>query len=164
MPLLPSQSQKFAIDHDGELMLCVCTSERWTDPMWREYLDLVVEYQTKFMVPRGVLTFSPTQSPNATQRRIMADEYKDKTNTDRIARLVIMSESTIVRGVITAMTWILPKGDRAQSNAFKPADFNQALSWLAEGVKFDRARFEAVYREALSAVGYDPVTLRPRTG
>jgi hypothetical protein len=162
MPILATKNNEFVINHDGDLMITVSPVEPWSDAIWREYLELIATYHERFGVQPGVLNFSPTQSPSATQRNILGTEFKDKTHVAELRRVVVLTDSALARGVLTALTWLLPNSRKMHQMAFKSTELDEALEWLAKDLTFDVARARALYREMLAVGGYDPETQERR--
>lgn len=160
MPLLQTPDKTFALNHDGELMLSVCPPTAWSDERWRAYLELIIEYNERFGRPLAVLNFSPP-TPSATQRAIMKT-YASRMQIAEIKRFAVLSESAIVRGVMTALGWLIPvRPGHMENKPFKPSEVDVALGWLAEVARFDKPRTLALYAQTLTAAGYDPTTMAP---
>jgi hypothetical protein len=96
--------------------------------------------------------------PNARQR-MAASEFLVRNRLERMGRLAIVTDSTMVRGAITAFSWITPK---VSVNAFRSADAAGAFHWLHEVGSFDEARAMSAWHEAQSQLGMIPgVSIQP---
>ena len=142
----------------GDLWITVHPDHAITDAEWREHLDVsVTEVQRNGPYP-GILVWAPKQGPSAHQRRIMTEEYGKKLSLDKQRACAVITDSALVRGIVTALTWF---GAGTAMNAFSPPDVSKAFDWLALHIEFDRKRAEdalqslrvSAARERLAAGG-----------
>ena len=103
-----------------------------------------------------LLIYAPDAGPTAEQRRMIVDEYGDRTGIKSFSRVALLSNSTMVRGVLTALGWLL--GGKSRTRAWKPSDWKKCLEWLHEGAAFDLAAAELAFKDVLSHCGYDFAT------
>jgi hypothetical protein len=68
-----------------------------------------------------------TERPNATQRRMLGDLRKT-SNAPYAAHSVLVTPSLLLRGIITALHWIIPARGNEKTVAFNT--FGEAHVWL----------------------------------
>lgn len=141
----------------GELWIFVMPDTPITDAMWREHLESCAEEVKRNGSYPGVLGWAPKSGPSAGQRRIMTVEYADRIRIDKQRRFALVTESALVRGIMTALSWVAAG---TKMNAFAPDDVGRAFDWLAEDVTFDRR--QAV--DALHALRLQVAKPRVATG
>ncbi len=100
---------------------------------------------------RGALQYSPTQAPNATQRKLIKDRYEGEIDYERFA---LIAASALVRGALTAMSWLMGK---SQTKPFAPTDLKRALQWLAELTPLDLEQAMETLDASVQIVGYPPL-------
>ncbi len=103
-----------------------------------------------------LMIYAPDAGPTAEQRRIIVDEYGDRTGIKSFSRVALLSNSVMVRGVLTALGWLL--GGKSRTRAWKPSDWKKCLEWLREDATFDLLAAEAVFKDALAHCGYEFAT------
>jgi len=142
-----------ALRAEGELIIAA-TSEK---PMTDEAVDEFIVHLGALMNGRSAITailqYSPTQSPNALQRKRMMEA---QAMNQPIKRIAILTQSKIVRGAVTALAWFAKSGP--QTRAFSIDRHADALKWLSETARFDRVAAPAVLKEVTSAVGLTMTT------
>lgn len=141
----------------GELWIFVMPDTPITDAMWREHLEMCADEVKRNGPYPGVLGWAPKSGPSAGQRRIMTVEYADRIRIDKQRRFALVTESALVRGIMTALSWVAAG---TKMNAFAPDDVGRAFDWLAEEVAFDRR--QAV--DALHALRLQVAKPRVATG
>ncbi len=123
----------------GDLWITVHPDHALSEAEWREHLDLsVAEVQRNGPYP-GILVWAPKQGPSAHQRRIMTEEYGRRLSLDKQRACAVITDSALVRGILTALTWF---GSGTAMNSFSSSDASKALDWLALHIEFDRRRAE----------------------
>ena len=101
----------------GNLGIAVFTANSPTDEEWREMIALVKKADlAKF---RGI-SFSDGGAPNSAQRKLM----NDCTQEFPVPSVVVTS-NTLVRGVVTAMSWF-----NKNMRSFSPDQIDDALRHL----------------------------------
>jgi len=100
-----------------------------------------------------LLIYAPDSGPTAEQRRMIVDEWGDRTGIKSFSRVALLSNSVMVRGVLTALGWLL--GGKSRTRAWRPSDWKKCLEWLEEGAKFDMGAAETTFRDVLAHCGYD---------
>ncbi len=130
----------------GDLWIYVGPDRPLDDATWREYLELCAEeVRTNGPYP-GIMVWAPRHGPSAHQRRIMTVEYADRLRLDQQKRFALITESVLVRGIMTALSWVAAG---TKMNAFAPAEVGRAFDWLGEEIRFDRERADDALRELL---------------
>jgi hypothetical protein len=88
-----------------------------------------------------------------------ASEFLVRHGLQEMGRIAILTDNTMVRGAMTAFSWLVPK---LPINAFGSADAAAAFHWLHELGSFDEAQAMLAWNEAQAKVGIAPgVSLRP---
>jgi hypothetical protein len=132
----------------GKLWVACSGRRPITDATWREYLRHAAESVKNHGPYHGVLFWAPKSGPSAAQRRMLTDEYAKAVRLDAQRRIVLISDSAIVRGTITAIDWFT----RKNFLAFAPKNVHQAIAWLAEDIQFDRKEAELALEKVICAV------------
>jgi hypothetical protein len=70
--------------------------------------------------------------------------------TRKVERVALLTESLVLRGVLTAFGWLIP---RIELKTFDPKDEAVCLDWMAEKAKFDRAEAVLLLRMLRGRVG-----------
>lgn len=143
----------------GELWIFVMPDRPVDDALWREHLENCAAEVRRNGPYAGVLGWAAKNGPSAAQRRIMTVEYADRLRLDKQRRFALITESALVRGIMTALGWVSPG---TKMNAFAPSDVDRAFDWIAEdGIVFDRKQAEEALRslrlevaQPRSAAGY----------
>jgi hypothetical protein len=74
------------------------------------------------------------QGPDAKQRSLVAEQWKKSGRP--LPKTAILSNSAVMRGMITAFQWLFRGGD---IKAFTRQEIGDALSWLGSSVTFEEA-------------------------
>src|SRR5258708_3520252 len=144
----------------GKLWLASSGRRPITDATWREYLGHAADSVTRLGPYHGVLFWAPKSGPSASQRRMLTDDYAQAVRLDAQRRIVLISDSAIVRGTITAIDWFT----RKNFLAFAPKNVQQAIGWLAEDIEFDRKEAELALGKILEAVNGQASVSRTKAG
>jgi hypothetical protein len=90
------------------------------DPTDQEWGVWVRELKRMQLLPTSLLVFTEGGGPNATQRKLVSEVL-----AGRVLPTAVMSESRVVRCIVTAFSWL-----GWQINAFAPGEEHAALAWL----------------------------------
>jgi hypothetical protein len=106
----------------GDVHIVVAGSEPPTNQDWDRYLEAVRAEEKKLADFRNMrtLVFSDGGGPNAAQRKAVSEFLKGRTTP-----VAIITGSTIMRGIVTALAWFNP-----ETKAFAPDDVGSALAFL----------------------------------
>jgi hypothetical protein len=120
----------------GTLHIIVCGDKDPTMDDWAAYMQALQEEERKGVDVSQwrTVTFSDGGGPNATQRKAVSDLLKG-----RASPIAIITANSVMRGVITALSWFNPK-----CRAYAPSDMGSALNFL--GVPL--ARFDSIKQTA----------------
>lgn len=150
--MLFTPQKKAITDRVGELHLVYSNVPGIDDSEWDAYIELFRALTQEHGPPRAVLLLTPRGGPNAAQRRRLS-EAGAQIGLDQVQRTALMTASTLVRGAITAIAWLMPK---VTLRSFGMGALDQALTFVAGAAKFDRAAVEARVRECIVAFGDSP--------
>lgn len=104
----------------GNVFVIVHNQNNPTDEEYKNTLDAYEKHQGQF---DSILIHSEGGGPNSKQRKMTADFWKGK----EIPKTVIMTSSVMTRGIVTALSWILPQ---QRLHAVDKNDFGQAFQIL----------------------------------
>jgi hypothetical protein len=135
----------------NDLAIMLCASKSITDAHWLEFLEKSVNLSNMLGHNASVtMTGFLHAHPNAVQRS-MTNDFLKRHRVPVSVRLGLVSDSSLVRGAIVALNWIMPD---AKVRSFAPRDFVACLTWLHEVGKFDLPFAIAAWGEANGAVSY----------
>jgi hypothetical protein len=112
------------------LVLCYSTVDP-SDADWEIWIQ-----RERQMAHRAVLVSTEGGSPNARQRKRVAEET-DMKGAMR-PPLALLTDSATVRSIMTAFSWIF--GKHAPMKAFPRNALDDAMAWLGAPVSVDRVR------------------------
>ena len=120
---------------------------------WDKYVAAGHALARKYGQPTKVaLAMFAEAHPSASQRgRLTA--YLNQHNVPNLTRVAVLTDSAIIRGVLTALGWALP---RTTMRAFDPNALADCLKWLHAGAPFDQTKAAAAWAEGRKLVGLDP--------
>jgi hypothetical protein len=146
-----TRGKELCLGRVGSLALVV-TGDDWTDTAWREYCDLYSHMVVHHGSARGVFNFSPRHGPTSSQRSLLFNEYYRAHRIDHIRRFVLMTNSPVVRGIVTALSWFA-RGEQ-QTKTADPARAKQSLAWVRADVEFNATETVATFAVMLDVVGH----------
>lgn len=109
--------QDFVSTSRGEIMVVIHTSQPPSDAEWKEYVEGVASLDLS--TARSIV-ITDGGAPSAHQRKVLNDVIGGRQPPG-----VVISPSTFVRGVVTALSWFNPG-----LKAFAPEDFDNACKYL----------------------------------
>jgi len=139
----------------GDLLIAAVNRKPITASVWNEYLDTLAVLARNEGAASGGLQYTLDHGPNAEQRKALSLR-EDELGMDKLRRVAIVSDSILVRGAVTAMSWMIKSSAQTKLNSFKPADYASAFRWLGEQVTFDESQANTAFQQALRAVGLEP--------
>lgn len=104
----------------GPVFVIVHSTENPSDAEYTQTLD---GYQQHLGAFNGILICTDGGAPNLKQRKATTEFWKGKD----LPRTAIMTSSKVTRGVITALSWVLPA---QKINAVEFNDYAGAFSYL----------------------------------
>jgi hypothetical protein len=113
---------KFTVLDDRTVIYALHPSAPPNNADWDRYVDMVAAaVASQNAVFDRLLGFTVTDggAPNAAQRKRLVDRVMQGQRP----RAVIITDSILVRGVVTAFSWLA----RTEFSVFKPSDIRQAL-------------------------------------
>ena len=140
------------------LIVLVVGGRSWTNDVWREYCDLYASMIAQHGPAKAILNLSPGWGPDSAQRKMLTVDYREAHRIDDLRRFALISDSPIVRGIVTALSWVVRQGEPA---AFAPSEAVAALAWLRGAIAFDVVRAVELFGELLDRVGYARAMLPP---
>ena len=148
----------------NELTVTVSVAKVITDEDWTAYLDGTLAIAKGFGLAANVSVICCMNAfPNARQRQ-MASDFMKRHYLREMDRVAVITESVVIRGAMTAFSWIMPK---VRVRAFDTNEVRDALRWLREVGSFDESLaveswHEAKMKLAIRASSLFP-TARPRS-
>ncbi len=136
----------------GELWILASGSRPIRDEGWTEYLEAAAQSVESDGPFTGLLIWTPIYGPSAPQRRQLTDDYGKRVRLDLQRRIVVISESTIARGAMTAISWFT---SGAKFECYAAKDRDRAITWLALDIPFDRKEAESRLNGMISAVNVE---------
>jgi hypothetical protein len=128
-----------------ELTVTVSTAKTISDEDWTAYLEGTLAIAKGFGLAANVsLLCCVNAYPNARQRQMASDFMKRHYLRD-MERVAVVTESVIIRGAMTAFSWIMPK---IRVRAFDTNETRDAFQWLREVGTFDEATAIESWHEA----------------
>jgi hypothetical protein len=129
----------------NELTVTVSTAKSITDEDWVGYLEGSLALTKRLGLAANVaLIYCMHAFPNARQRQ-MATDFMARHYMRPMERLAVITESVIVRGAMTAFSWVMPK---LGLRAFDPSDSREAFKWLHEVGHFEENLAIEAWHEA----------------
>ena len=129
----------------NELSITVCIPRTITDEDWNAYLEGTLAIAKGFGLAANVSLLCCVKAyPNARQRQ-MASDFMKQHYIREMERVAVITESVVVRGAMTAFSWIMPK---VGVSAFDTTETRAALRWLREVGTFDESRALEAWHEA----------------
>jgi hypothetical protein len=125
------------------------------DDDWVDY----VEYMKRSAEEDGpgsmVIQYSPKVAPSAKQR---VDLMKhDRLIFPQLRTSVLFTDSSLVRGVVTALSWLTQS--RVQTRSFAPGQVLAGIAWLATRDELDSDACRAALGDVARAVGYVEIAI-----
>lgn len=144
---------EMAYELAGRLLVVAHTKDAPGDT-WNSFVrDLSAHAATQWQgVGPRFLVFSDGGGPDAIQRKALLDAVPQI----RSARGAVLSSSTFIRGITTAVSWFA-KGFRV----FAPADLPAALAWL-ELEKAEESTISAIVARLRRQLGDERMRSMPR--
>lgn len=142
-----------------QLTINISTAKTIDDKDWLAFLEDTLALSRKLGVPATVSLLCCVHTyPNARQRKLASD-FLERHRLDRIGRVAVVTDNALVRGAVTAFSWLRPK---LQLNEFRSAAAADAFQWLREGGTFDEAQAIAAWNDARTSLGITAgVSIRP---
>ncbi len=138
-----------AFDFKGrKALVALHTKQSPTDEEWAEYMKLVMELRDPINGQLG-MAFTDGGSPNTKQRNLLATQIKGAK-----LRGVVLSSNAMVRGVVTALSWVNPN-----IKSFHPGQVAQALQYLnlpSEAIG-DLSKVIAATRDQIRVLATEPL-------
>jgi hypothetical protein len=142
----------------GDLLLQATSARNIPDSEWDEYIDEIDRLMRENTIPYS-LQYSLTQGPPARVRKLIGKRLGDRM----FPNFVLISDSAVVRGILTAISWLIPN-PRTKVRAFSPGQEKNALAHLAELRPFKIDVAHAALDALVKEVGYrglGPLSRRP---
>jgi hypothetical protein len=142
-----------------ELTINVSTARTIDDADWVTFLGDSLAISRKLRVATKVsLICSVHTYPNARQR-MAASEFLLRNRLEKMGRIAVVTDSTLMRGAMTAFSWVMPN---VGVNAFRSGEAAAAFHWLHESGSFDEAQAMLAWKDAQTRLGMTPgVSIRP---
>jgi DNA-binding transcriptional LysR family regulator len=134
------------------LAMTLCVAKELPDDEWDRYVVAGHTLAKKYGQPTKVaLAMFAEAHPSAHQRGKLTT-YLNAHHVPQLVRIAVLTDSAIIRGILTALGWALP---RTTMRAFEVDALTDCLKWLHEGAPFDRAKAAIAWAEGRRLVGID---------
>ena len=144
-----------------ELTVTVSTAQRITDEDWTAYLEGTLAIAKGFGLAANVSLLCCVHAyPNARQRQ-MASDFMTRQYLREMERVAVLTESMLVRGAMTAFSWIRPK---VGVRAFDTNEPREAFRWLREIGSFEEPLALEAWQEAKMKLSIRSSSLHPSPG
>lgn len=154
-PIIATSRKQIAFSRSGELSLFVA-ARHLSDEDWLEWLDLGPSYVREHGEPLAILNYSTGSGPNAKQRGLLAAK-SEELGLSKLRCQVLLTDSVLLRGAITAMTWLIKTP--AQQKAMSTKEVGAALEWLGQHVRLEPRAAIAHLNEMAGLVGIPTLSL-----
>jgi hypothetical protein len=137
--------------HPAQTTLLTMISGAVTDQEWQEMYDallLIIEDSRRKKTSPIIISFSDpsTTRPNATWRKKLA-ETRNLGDKSRRSFFVLVTSSAMLRGLMIAINWIVPKADTEENHVVN--GFTEAYRWLQERSGSQLSYIPAMYEELI---------------
>jgi hypothetical protein len=144
---------RFTIEIMDELIISALPRKGWvTDEVWKQYVDFCVGLVKKHGPFHAWLVMVFEHGPTAPQRKYLVETSRDALKLTQIYRSIMVTDSTFLRGILTAAQW-MSRTDM-QTMGVSPKNVRGGIEWMNERAKFDPAAAMGAY-EALLREGKD---------
>jgi hypothetical protein len=140
----------FNAEWTGKLLISALREE-WTDLQWLRYCQELAGVMQREGPFHGWLVLPTGQGMTVKQRRVFSVEFRDRLRLAEFRRVAFLTDSALLRGVLTAMAWLV-RSD-AQTTGYKPTEWKDALSWMGEKAEFDRTEADRLFAGLCREVG-----------
>jgi hypothetical protein len=142
----------------NELTLTVSIAKNITDEDWTAYLEGTLAITKGFGLAANVSLLCCVHAfPSARQRQVASD-FMVKHYIRDMERVAVITESVVMRGAMTAFSWIMPK---VRVRAFANNALREAFGWLREAGTFDETQALAAWSEAKMKLSIRSTSLFP---
>ncbi len=150
--MMHPENRSICAERVEQTLLSVTGPNPILDDAFESYLEQVAQSVTEHGPFHCFLSYSLTQGPSAKQRR-MVQEREHRLQLKNMNRVALISQSTLVRGAITAAAWLIP--GKRELRAFPAAEVDHALAWLAESdLALDPKHCKRVLATLIEAAGF----------
>lgn len=133
-----------------QLTINLSTARNIDDDDWLSFLEETLAISRNLHIATKVSLFCCVYAyPNARQR-MAASEFLVRNRLEKMGRIAVVTDNTMVLGAMTAFSWIMPK---LPISAFGSADAAAAFHWLHELGAFDESRAMLAWHEAQTKLG-----------
>jgi SpoIIAA-like len=142
-----------------QLTINIATTRSIDDKDWVAFLeDTLAISRTLGVAAKVTMVCCVYAYPNARQR-MAASDFLTRHRLEKMGRVAVVTDSTLMRGAMTAFGWIMPK---INISAFRSAEVSGAFQWLHEVGTFDQAQALLAWQDAQTKLGMIPgVSIRP---
>ncbi len=133
----------------GDLMIGATGDLPIDDVSWAEWINWCVRSVKRDGFYPLMLQWAPKHGPSARQRSHMVSRGAELCLHQQ-KRAALISESTLVRGIITAMGW----SSRAATElrAFAPRNVGAALTWLSDRGNIEKEAAERLLAQVIESL------------
>ena len=142
-----------------QLTINISTAKTIDDKDWLAFLEDTLALSRRLGVPATVSLICCVNTYPSARQRMTASDFLERHRLERIGRVAVVTDNALVRGAVTAFSWLKPK---LQLSEFRSAEAVSAFQWLRQGGTFDEAQAVAAWNEARMQLGMTPgMSIRP---
>jgi hypothetical protein len=142
-----------------DLAMTVCTAPFISNDDWASYMEGMLRSSQALGTSPTVAISCFSKTHATSEQRRMAKEFLSRRGVDPLLRLVIISDSAIVRGSTSALGWML---SGTQLRALHSGQAGKGMDWLREVGNFDRALAASLWSGLFAQLKvHEPVRVSP---
>jgi hypothetical protein len=150
-----TKNREFCFGVTGPLFIVVYPLD-WQPETFTEYLDSMGELLSGSTPPLA-LVFATGRTLTPAERKLLMEHSQTRgVGQGHVRRTAVLTDSLVTRGVVTALSWLMPSKN-GELSAFPPRAYIEALAWLASvEPSLDRAAAGALLRHLTVWANIDP--------
>lgn len=121
-----TQHKELAVTIRDRAVIIVTGERQLSDADWSEFCEACATLVERVGACDLVFNYSPLVGPNLQQRSQMLTGYRKRLELGQLKAAVVVSDSMLTRGAMTAMGWLLPG---LTVRAFQSYALREAAAW-----------------------------------
>jgi SpoIIAA-like len=136
-----------------QLTINVSTARTIDDADWLTFLEDTLAISRSLRISTRVSMICSVYAHPDARQRMTASKFLVRNGLEKMGRIAVVTDSIMMRGAMTAFSWIMPK---VSIDAFRAADIGSAFHWLHEAGTFDEAQAMLAWQDAQEKLGMKP--------